>query len=95
MRKRLDKPILDQWQITARSRRTGFASAYSASRIEGGNPALRDQHRRELKQLREVAADGGNVMPALIEASEALATVGEMMNTLKDVYGQYDGGPEL
>ncbi len=59
------------------------------------DPALRDRHRRALAQLREVAADGGNVMPALIEASEALATVGEMMNTLKEVYGQYDGGPEL
>ena len=34
-------------------------------------------------------------MPALVEVSEALATVGEMMNTLKDVYGAYDGGPEM
>jgi methylmalonyl-CoA mutase N-terminal domain/subunit len=34
-------------------------------------------------------------MPALIEASEAMATVGEMMAALKDVYGGYDGGPEL
>jgi methylmalonyl-CoA mutase N-terminal domain/subunit len=36
-----------------------------------------------------------NVMPALIEAAEADATVGEMMTTLKDVYGPYDGGPEM
>ena len=33
--------------------------------------------------------------PALIEAADALATVGEMMQTLKGVYGEYDGGPEL
>ncbi len=34
-------------------------------------------------------------MPALIESAEALATVGEMMDTLVGVYGRYDGGPEL
>ena len=57
----------------------------------------RDQqrHAAALEQLREVAAAGRNVMPALIEAAEADATVGEMMTTLKDVYGPYDGGPEM
>ncbi len=59
------------------------------------DPAKRARHAAALKALRDVAADGGNVMPALIEASEALATVGEMMETLKGVYGPYDGGPEL
>ena len=39
--------------------------------------------------------DANHVMPALVEVSEALPTVGEMMNTLKTVYGQYHGGPEL
>ncbi len=34
-------------------------------------------------------------MPALVEGAEAQAAVGEMMDTLKTVYGQYDGGPEL
>jgi len=42
-----------------------------------------------------VDPDASHVMPAFVEVSEALATVGEMMNTLKTVYGQYDGGPEL
>jgi methylmalonyl-CoA mutase N-terminal domain/subunit len=57
----------------------------------------RDQkrHAAALKQLREVAGADENVMPALIEAAEADATVGEMMTTLKDVYGPYDGGPEM
>ena len=41
------------------------------------------------------ALEISKVMPALIDAAEALATVGEMMDTLKSVYGQYDGGPEL
>lgn len=59
--------------------------------------ARRDQqrHTAALARLRQDAADGANVMPALIEAAEADATVGEMMETLKGVYGQYDGGPEL
>ncbi|MEW6252249.1 MAG: methylmalonyl-CoA mutase family protein [Planctomycetota bacterium] len=57
--------------------------------------ALRDRHTRALAALREAALAGENVMPALIEAAEALATVGEMMETLVGVYGRYDGGPEL
>ncbi len=59
--------------------------------------ARRDQQRHKvaLARLRQDAHEGQNVMPALIDAAEALATVGEMMDTLKGVYGQYDGGPEL
>ena len=52
-------------------------------------------HAASLKKLRDAALAGENVMPALIDASRALATVGEMMDTLKDVYGPYDGGPEM
>ncbi len=55
----------------------------------------KERHMAALRKLREVAAADQNVMPALIEAAEADATVGEMMNTLKAVYGQYDGGPEM
>jgi len=55
----------------------------------------RQRHRDALARLRQDAADGANVMPALIAAAEADATIGEMMETLKSVYGQYDGGPEL
>lgn len=53
------------------------------------------RHADALVQLRTVASAGGNVMPALIGAAEARATVGEMMQTLKGVYGPYDGGPEM
>ncbi len=34
-------------------------------------------------------------MPPLVDASEAHATVSEMMDTLRIAYGPYDGGPEL
>ena len=58
--------------------------------------ASRDKprHRAALERLRQDAHDGRNVMPALVEAAEADATVGEMMDTMKSVFGSYDGGPE-
>jgi methylmalonyl-CoA mutase, N-terminal domain len=59
------------------------------------DPALRERHATALKKLREAAMANANVMPQLVEAAEALATVGEMMHTLEGVYGRYDGGPEL
>ncbi len=52
------------------------------------------RHAAALERLRKDAADGANVMPALIEAAQADATVGEMMDTMKTVFGSYDGGPE-
>jgi methylmalonyl-CoA mutase N-terminal domain/subunit len=51
-------------------------------------------HRASLDRLIEEARNGTNVMPALIEASKAGATVGEMMRAMQTVYGTYDGGPE-
>ncbi|MGE0482164.1 MAG: methylmalonyl-CoA mutase [Phycisphaerae bacterium] len=53
------------------------------------------RHDAALRKLRDDARAGTNVMPALIDAAEAHATVGEMMDTLKGVYGVYDGGPEM
>jgi methylmalonyl-CoA mutase N-terminal domain/subunit len=53
------------------------------------------RHAAALRSLRDTAASGANVMPALIDAAEADATVGEMMDALKEVYGVYDGGPEV
>src|SRR6185295_2446501 len=35
-----------------------------------------------------------NVMPALIDASLANCTLGEMVQAMADVYGRYTGGPE-
>ena len=55
----------------------------------------KNRHQAALAKLRETALAGENVMPHLVEAAEADATVGEMMHTLETVYGRYDGGPEL
>jgi len=52
------------------------------------------KHKAALTRIREDAKKGVNMMPALIEAARADATVGEMMETMKGVFGAYDGGPE-
>jgi methylmalonyl-CoA mutase N-terminal domain/subunit len=52
------------------------------------------RHRAALDALRKTALEGGNVMPDLIAAAQADATVGELMDALAEVYGRYDGGPE-
>ncbi len=52
------------------------------------------RHAAALEKLRDDARTGQNVMPALIAAAEADATVGEMMNVMAESFGRYDGGPE-
>ena len=42
-----------------------------------------------LKDLKQAAIENQNLMPVIIECSKAYATVGEMINTLKDVFGEY------
>jgi methylmalonyl-CoA mutase N-terminal domain/subunit len=46
---------------------------------------------RVLADIRRIAATRANLMPALLQAAEARCTVGEIMNTLADVFGRYDG----
>ena len=53
-----------------------------------------NRHAAALARLRQDAKAGANLMPALIEAAKADATVGEMMATMKTVFGSYTGGPE-
>ena len=54
----------------------------------------RMKHAAALARLRDDAAEGRNVMPALIFAAQEDATLGEMVQTMRDVFGNYDGGPE-
>ncbi len=42
-----------------------------------------------LAEVREVARSGENVMPVLIEAVKAYATVGEISNAFREVFGEY------
>ena len=42
-----------------------------------------------LKSLRDAAVNGTNLMPELIKCDKVYATIGEMINTLKDEFGEY------
>lgn len=43
----------------------------------------------ELAQVRETAVAGQNVMPAMMTAVRAYATLGEITDMLKEVYGSF------
>ena len=43
-----------------------------------------------LEKLKRAARDGDNTMPATIEAVRAYATLGEVCDALRDVYGIYE-----
>ena len=42
-----------------------------------------------LKQLKEAATNGVNVMPHIVSAVKAYATLGEISNTLRQVFGEH------
>lgn len=48
-----------------------------------------------LADLKKAAQGDTNIMPILVECAKAYATVGEMINTLKEVYGEYVEFPEF
>ena len=45
---------------------------------------------RSLDRLKEGAANGANTMPLMLDAVRAYATVGEMCDALRDVWGEYE-----
>jgi methylmalonyl-CoA mutase, N-terminal domain len=51
----------------------------------------RDDWRRAMDEVKRAATDERNLVPALLDAALARATVGEIMNSLADVLGRYDG----
>jgi methylmalonyl-CoA mutase N-terminal domain/subunit len=59
--------------------------------------AARDRARvdRALAALRDGAAGTENTMPLLLEAVRAYATVGEMCNALREVWGEYEENPVI
>ena len=50
---------------------------------------------RALAALRKAASGTDNLMPPILEAVKAYATVGEICNALKDVFGEYEEPLEL
>ena len=71
---------------------TSEAAADSRQKIRR---AARDGARvtRTLEDLKAVARGEENLMPAILEASRAYATVGEMCDALRDVWGEYEEVP--
>ena len=49
--------------------------------------------RRSLDALRDAARGGGNTMYPLLDCVRAYATVGEMCDALRDVWGEYEEVP--
>ena len=47
---------------------------------------------RCLNELKRAAESDGNLLPPLLEAARARATVGELMNALAAVFGRYELG---
>ena len=52
-----------------------------------------DAVRRALDRLQAAARSTENVMPPILEAVRAYATVGEMCDALRDVWGEYEEVP--
>jgi methylmalonyl-CoA mutase N-terminal domain/subunit len=52
-----------------------------------------DAVRRALESLRETARGTGNTMYPLLDCVRAYATVGEMCDALRDVWGEYEEVP--
>jgi len=50
---------------------------------------------RTLDALRQAARASANVMPPIVEAVRAYATVGEMCDALRDVWGEYEETPVI
>jgi methylmalonyl-CoA mutase N-terminal domain/subunit len=57
----------------------------------------RDQARvdRALQTLRDTARGTGNTMYPLLECVRAYATVGEMCDALREVWGEYEEVPSI
>ena len=50
---------------------------------------------RSLDALRQAALSTDNLMPPLLDAVRAYATLGEMCDALRDVWGEYEETPSL
>src|SRR5687767_1069760 len=54
-----------------------------------------EQVSRTLAALRDTARGTGNTMPALLDCVRAYATVGEMCDALREVWGEYEEVPSI
>ncbi len=57
------------------------------ARVKGQRDS--SQVKRNLEALREAAEGDGNIVPPVVDAVKAYATVGEISDVLRDVFGEY------
>ncbi|MER3524405.1 MAG: methylmalonyl-CoA mutase [Ignavibacteria bacterium] len=79
---KLDIPILEispEVEIRQRKRLAELRQSRNNADVE-----------RTLATLKQAAADGSNLMPYLIECTKAYATLGEMCQTLTEVFGVHE-----
>ena len=72
--------------------RTPFGECASGQRRSFSTPS-NDRVRRTLDRLRVAATTPENLMSPILEAVRAYATVGEMCDALRDVWGEYEEVP--
>ena len=79
---------MSPWVV--RSERTKTQRANARARLRSIR-AKRDQTKWQaaLKRVEETARGTGNLMPVIVEAVEANATVGEISDAMRHVYGEY------
>jgi methylmalonyl-CoA mutase N-terminal domain/subunit len=46
-------------------------------------------HAAALRRVEDAARGGGNLMPHILHAVESFATVGEIANVMRSVFGEY------
>jgi len=79
-----EEPDLKTYEPDPRRRKKALENLAKAKRYRD-----RTRVREKLAHLREAAEGGKNLMPYIIDAVKELATVGEISDTLRDVYGEY------
>lgn len=82
-----DEPALDVQQIDPTVEQEQIRKLRRARELRDAN-----RWRTALDQLRLAAAQKQNMMPALLDAARARATVGETMAVLAEVFGRYSPG---
>jgi methylmalonyl-CoA mutase N-terminal domain/subunit len=85
-----DEPQMDVEQVTEEDERRQVESLESVT-------ADRDEEAVEdaLAALRDTARGDGNLLPPIVDAVKAYATVGEICNTLRDEFGEYQPGAAM
>jgi len=79
-----EEPELETYEPDPRRRKKARESLAKAKRQRDTTSV-----RKKLAHLREGAQEDRNLMPYIIDAVKELATVGEISNALRDVYGEY------